>query len=171
MAGKKKNVIETEIEGVKYAIDISHASKNKAVLVNGTSYPFTEMEDKKSRIGGILQEYSFNVAGHQAIYATRWGNADVALDGKSLMTGKDYISIENLPKWSIIFFVMELIWVIGGGALPCLCAFAALSVNYNIVMNPKHNTAVKVILSILCFVVESIVVMLVAGAVNQAVGR
>lgn len=92
-------------------------------------------------------EYPLVVDGNNLSIIIRGARVDVILDGKSVITGKEFIPI---PKWSWIFVAacLGILVISGGGAVPGAISFIGATTCISITKLSKINTLFKIILCI-----------------------
>lgn len=57
---------------------------------------------------GDLNDYAFEIAGHPAILAMRYGKFRIAIDGKYTDNGDPFRPVLPLPRWGSAFFILNI---------------------------------------------------------------
>ncbi|SFC55528.1 hypothetical protein [Clostridium uliginosum] len=132
------------VDGISYNIELKQKLFSKKLFVNNEEVPF-----EKSKYLGMANETHFMLGIKEAVLVSLGNKIDVAIDGKYLNSGREYVALERMPAWTWIFIVLNGLVIIGGGALPFLLAFMGMTLSIRISLSQRINTFLKVLLSFL----------------------
>lgn len=84
---------------------------------------------------------------------------DLIVDGVSVTTHRPYTSLEKIPAYIYIFSVLDLLWIVGGGAIPAALAVCAAAMTFRLAGKRNLKAGWKVLLAVFYFAVESVLII------------
>lgn len=136
----KKNW-KLNIDDVDYNIEYAWGVFSKKLSANGQDIP---MEKSKFLTG--INETHFSLGSKEIAFVNMGRKIDLALDGKYISTGEDFVSIGDMPKWAWIFIILNGLILINLGALPCVIALMGILLSVQTSISPKLKTFPKVLI-------------------------
>jgi hypothetical protein len=135
----------TTIDDITYNIEFTTILFKKKLLVN--SLP---IKLESSKTFGITRETTFNLGDETAILVNIDKEADIAINGVYLDSGKKYITVKYMPNWNFIFLGLILLIFIFSYDSICAALFTLIGIYFliRISVEPSFKTKQRVFL---CF--------------------
>ena len=131
------------IDDITYNIKYTWGLFSKKLSTDGQDGPMA-----KSKFFTGINETHFTLGSKEVVFVHMGRKIDLALNGKYVTTGEDFVSISDMPKWNWIFIVLNaLIPIITlGGALPCVLGIMGILLCTQISVSPKFKVVPKIII-------------------------
>ncbi|BCZ46232.1 hypothetical protein psyc5s11_22990 [Clostridium gelidum] len=140
---------ELTVDGIEYNVEFYRKIFSRGLRVNGQDIPL-----QKSKTLGTTSETHFLLGSKNAILVIIGNKIDVALDGKYIDSGNDYVPVASMPKWAWIFIILNGLVIIGGGALPFLLAFLGVTISIRTSISAKMKFIPKLLICIVITIIN-----------------
>ena len=140
---------ELTVDGIEYNVEFYRKTFSRGLRVNGQDIPL-----EKSKTLGTTSETHFLLGSKTAILVIIGNKIDVALDGKYIDSGNDYVPVGSMPKWIWIFIVLNGLVIAGGGALPFALAFLGVTISIRTSISAKMKFIPKLLICILVTIIN-----------------
>ncbi len=154
---KKKWIVKTEEKDY----EIKLISSNK-IKIDDEEFKIAPLRHKS--LMGVITEYKLPVEEHEIYLVYNFNKYILVVDGQNYDTEKDYTMIENIPKWTYIFVVLNAINFFNGVIGVCF-AFLGISLTFKICTS-NMNIISKIFLSLLTLLGMIAIVLVIAILLN-----
>jgi len=161
------------LEDGDHTVQLDHNlwSGKRTVVVDGRS-----LVDETKKFN-LVSDYPFDIRGHKGLVRIRSNgiayNYDVAIDGKSVTTGKPALAAASMPAWGWAFVIVcVLIPVVSlGGIVPAVIGVGGAIICSVIARDASKEASTRVAIclgvTVLCWGVFIGFALLVAGLTNR----
>lgn len=161
------------LEDGEHNVHLEHTwfSGKRKILLDGK--PIVQ----ESKFFDFGNEYPFRIGGHQGLVTIRTNGLsfayDVAIDGKSITTGKPVARVNAIPGWAWSFIVVcVLIPIVSlGGVVPMLIGFMGAYGCAQVSRDGSkdHNTRLLTCagITVLCWIIYVAFIYIVVGMTNR----
>ena len=140
---------ELTVDGIEYNVEFYRKTFSRGLRVNGQDIPL-----EKSKTLGTTSETHFILGSKTAVLVIIGNKIDVALDGKYIDSGNDYVPVGSMPKWAWVFIILNGIVVIGGGAIPVALALIGVTFTIRTSISAKMKFIPKILICILITIIN-----------------
>lgn len=153
--GKRSWLIN--IDGIDYNIEYIWRVFSKKLSVNKEHILI-----KKSRFLTDISETHFSLGTTDIILVHRGIKIDLVLEGKYISNGKVFLSVNDIPKWTWIFIILNTLLLLSFRFIPCIFSFIGIFLSIQISISQKFKINSKIILcSLLTIVFYELLFMLI----------
>lgn len=123
--------------------------QRQTVIINGQTYLLKELPCAVNAL--FFREYRLPIEGSEVLLTTGWASMHLVVDGRDAVTGNVYASRKNMPKWSIVFFILQAFNLVNG-LIGFLATCLGISLTMQVMSKPNLSTIARVLLSILILI-------------------
>ena len=150
-----------ELNGKKnYKIEIVNAAKIK---INEEEIELKKLEHKNLLF--VIAEYKLPLEEKDVLLSIQNGKYHLIVDNKYYNIDKEYVGIEDIPKWIYLFIIINMINFLNGAFGICL-AFLSLGLILKI-CTEKMNKLGKFLLCLMVTITSLLIIFLIVVFLNK----
>jgi len=135
----------TTFQAASHQVDVLRKGGRYIVSVDGREQGSYQLTGKSKWITNS-QDFEFPIDGVPYILAVRKGKARLATNNYFLDDNEPFTPAVAPPGWIWFFFILNMLMVIGGGAVPFLLALLGVALCTSVAASKLQNIAVKFLL-------------------------